>query len=309
MSRIDRARRKLAGKLEEHVKRCFREANGQPPSPLYHYTSPAGFRGIITTRSLWATDFRHVRGDPDELHHAEEAILDAVSSLSKEYGSRSLPRRVCDHFGTEFRRLPASGLPDMRIYLGCFCTQVDDAELWPEYGEGGSGLSIGLPILRESHAHAASAMLMRVSYDVEGQARLFADQARSTLRLVQNSELFNDTPTGTECTVNLLTLAAHFCCCTKKPKYASENEWRMVVQTRDPPQDLEFNDSAARPYLVWPLRDAGRLPALSSVHVGGSSAMNRDEVREFLAQEGYGTEGNEPMPEIITSAAARTSKG
>src|SRR4051812_26827939 len=52
------------------------------PSTLYHYTSPAGFLGIMATRKLWASSIRHMN-DATEYRYAHNVFEEAMSTAAQ----------------------------------------------------------------------------------------------------------------------------------------------------------------------------------------------------------------------------------
>ena len=50
-----------------------------PENPLYHYTSLEGLRGIVDSRTLWATDIRYLN-DAQELHHFGQLVIAEIDA-------------------------------------------------------------------------------------------------------------------------------------------------------------------------------------------------------------------------------------
>jgi hypothetical protein len=54
----------------------------QPRSTLYHYSSPDGFLGIVSSKQLWFSDLGSTN-DPREIQFGFEKFLRAVEDLLK----------------------------------------------------------------------------------------------------------------------------------------------------------------------------------------------------------------------------------
>jgi hypothetical protein len=121
------------------------------PSVLYHYTSPAGLKGILETSSLWATDADFLN-DAQELQFGRPQLCDALltqaESLypgdrtpdgSAEWSRAAVMRSAVDHL----RRVDAiSRAQAEQAYVACFCDHDDLLSQWRDYGISG-GYAIG----------------------------------------------------------------------------------------------------------------------------------------------------------------------
>jgi len=91
---------------------------------IYHYTTMAGFKGIVESREIWATDLRYMN-DPTEL------------KLGYDY----LNRTVCEsgNSGNTIERDPS-----IPIFACSFSKHEDVLSQWRAYAKGG-GVAIGFP--------------------------------------------------------------------------------------------------------------------------------------------------------------------
>jgi hypothetical protein len=48
-----------------------------PPPELFHYTSPEGFMGIVTTKTLWASDMLSLN-DASEIQYPQRMIAEVL---------------------------------------------------------------------------------------------------------------------------------------------------------------------------------------------------------------------------------------
>jgi hypothetical protein len=59
-----------------------RDVHSPAPRPLWHYTTASGLEGILSSRSLWASDVQYMN-DASELSYAEGLIADEVRNVFK----------------------------------------------------------------------------------------------------------------------------------------------------------------------------------------------------------------------------------
>jgi hypothetical protein len=110
------------------------------PEKLWHYTSIQGFHGIVTSRTVWATDLRFLN-DREEFVHAQ---LIAKKMLGR------IPERNAD--GYPIRELLAKAvalafesgpLLRLQVFVASFSAAEDDLGQWRGYSLGSSGVSVG----------------------------------------------------------------------------------------------------------------------------------------------------------------------
>jgi len=112
------------------------EANAeeQPPSILYHYTSAEGLLGILQTRELWATNVLYLN-DASELSDAREVFRSELDSAQLGLGGI-----------TEIlsKRIPFYSM-DIPIehFVASFCEDGDLLGQWRAYSSRGTGYSVG----------------------------------------------------------------------------------------------------------------------------------------------------------------------
>lgn len=112
--------------------------HSQPPRLLYHYTSLGGLRGIIASRSFWASDVRFMN-DASELAYAAEVISNVVAETLATVTSSVLKKVLPDYPG--FANAFEYG---ERPFVACFCTRADLLSQWRGYSAGKVGYSLGV---------------------------------------------------------------------------------------------------------------------------------------------------------------------
>jgi hypothetical protein len=132
----------------------------KPSGPLYHYTSAAGLIGIVKSRTLWATDHRHLNDRKE--HRIGSTLIQTEldrSGLEKEH------RYVFDRFVSEVEK---------GFFVLSFSERGDQLSQWRAYCPDGNGYSLGFAqnnALFDS-AQQNSFNLIRCVYNQEEQETL-----------------------------------------------------------------------------------------------------------------------------------------
>lgn len=118
---------------------------------IYHYTTMAGFKGIIESREIWATDLRYMN-DPTEL------------KLGYEY----LNKMVCET-GNSGNTIEMD--PSIPIFACSFSKHKDVLSQWRAYAKGG-GVAIGFPRNLLQNVAAANDYVLEdcIYYDLEDES-------------------------------------------------------------------------------------------------------------------------------------------
>lgn len=107
------------------------------PSPLYHYTSDVGLRGILESGRIWLTDMFRLN-DPSELRHG---FSHAVKLLSER--AKTGPEEA-QLFAEIFADVITDGLERSAHYFVCsFSTNGDELGQWRAYADNGRGYALG----------------------------------------------------------------------------------------------------------------------------------------------------------------------
>ena len=89
------------------------------PPLLYHYTHRTALSGILSSKSIWATDARQLE-DPSEIRYgfeiAQEILSDELTSADKS-GQKSM--HACLEIGLSEMNLVSDCSSD--AYVACFC--------------------------------------------------------------------------------------------------------------------------------------------------------------------------------------------
>lgn len=104
---------------------------------MYHYTSEAGFSGILQSREIWLSDLQ-ASNDPRDLQMGLNTLKVISEEIAeKEYSAENA--RVLTAMTAKMIRY----FENARCYTACFTPHADSLNMWREYGSGGEGFSIG----------------------------------------------------------------------------------------------------------------------------------------------------------------------
>lgn len=216
------------------------------PSKLFHYTTVEGFIGIITSRSLWASDMLSLN-DASEASYPFRIITEAL-----EAGRPGVPQEHRRRFETQLTEyLFRMCTP----FVACFCEDGDLLSQWKGYGNGGEGFALGVsPSWLLSLDSSIGFRLQRVIYDVDqqvGLVRMLLDHVSSLLARRSFSDQ-EQREVWQQAAASLGPWVVMF----KDPVFREEREWRLV-KVMPIPRPCSFRRSGRRivPYVEIPVRD------------------------------------------------------
>lgn len=261
-------------------------------SNLYHYTSGQGLDGILSSRSIWATDAAFLN-DWREITYAAEPLIDRLESYVAGLPSPDPPEGRPDSVEENrsiiansalgaikrFIRVPPSEhrfhYIDGATYVACLTEDYDQLGQWRGYGK--SGYAIGFD--RESLG-AAAPILGPVRYGRDAVETLCAE-------IIAYFE--NRRPTGHPGTGGFFD-AVNFCmprlAFVKHAAFAQEREWRLVHSRYNQPlEDVQVRTSPTLiPYVQCPFDDL----AVREIVIGpGGDLHSERAVRALLQARGY----------------------
>lgn len=184
------------------------------PGILYHFCTHKTAEKILSSGVLWACDLRKSKNDPHELECGYKLLEEVVAErqdLIKSHNELDVAQ--------EFRTLC--------FHIACLSSELTVRSQWEDYADGGAGCAIGF-------AHDELEALRREEgidfLPVVYEAGTRRGNFRSLLDVVSEcrSQLHN--AGFVECVLALLAGLANT---TKCPKYACENEWRLLVSCDD----------------------------------------------------------------------------
>jgi hypothetical protein len=115
------------------------------PETLWHYTSYAAFEKILTSKSIWASDYRFLN-DREEFRHCRKLALE-LAETQVEFTQDQLPAR---EFLIKALNVALNTGPleesRLRIMVASFSEHGDQLSQWRGYAGQSTGVSIGLDL-------------------------------------------------------------------------------------------------------------------------------------------------------------------
>jgi Protein of unknown function (DUF2971) len=272
---------------------AFLERTRKRPETVYHYTTAEGLLGILSTRTIWASNVQFLN-DYLEVEFARIVTEAALRQLAAE-----VPSFVCDAFGYS---QPSAVDEDLRplfklvretpsgaSYVACFCNDGDILSQWRGYANRGGGYAIGIstkPFLDEAYdrskATGTPAIPLPVLYTRAEQAESVWNLVKIVPTIIANPpalalderELWKFT---------LLTLAFNMLR-LKDPVFSEEKEWRLLVTGRT----VRFRVSGGRfvPFVEYQFKPEDVIVIVQGPTANATSA--EASLRFFLDKTGFG---------------------
>lgn len=265
-----------------------RAVMGRPIPDLYHYTSAIGLTGILSSRTLWATDCRALN-DASELLYAETVVREAVQAEAENAPS------ICRDFLRKFSGYGQFFAERMRVHVASFCERGDSLSQWREYARTGYSLGFSgasLEDLPDCH-------IVRVEYSPDIQRRLIRETVAVHMPLLEAVLLTQDINNINTAGSYLASQIAFYIPAFKNPAFEDEREWRAVTGAIPATLKTRTMGDLAQPYIELSLEvTLGMgLPLVGVVHspfISPTTAL--PELRCVLAKHGY-------SPELAASSA------
>jgi hypothetical protein len=198
--------------------------SNNPTAPLFHYTTIQGFRGIIGSKHLWASDARFLN-DWSEIRYVASIIEPAL-----DMRRHVEPRRV-----DEIRKLQTAldGWTHAHhrhpgIYVCSLSENGNQLSQWRAYCPNGGGVSIGFDSVElHTSMFRRGVITVKVCYDLELQKRI----VEGLLDHLLYGEI-EDAYMGASRTESLVEefrqLLSIIGPVLKHPGFGEEAEWRLV---------------------------------------------------------------------------------
>ena len=205
-----------AGAWQELYKRVA----SRPRRKLFHYTSVGGLAGILSSRSLWATDAEFLN-DPSETQYTRNLIATVWAEMAK---SLSPPLREAFDIvlGTA-----AETSKETDVFVASFSERGDELAQWVAYTPRVAGLSIGFrPKMFDvdNMPH-----LWKVVYSPVQQKRIVSDIIKRYVDAFSKPSFMEDLDQFSTLGA-VMNLILHHCTLFFKDKaFATEREWRLVT--------------------------------------------------------------------------------
>ncbi|MDH6265763.1 hypothetical protein M2360_001153 [Rhizobium sp. SG_E_25_P2] len=254
-----------------------------PPKKLSHYTTLSGLEGIVTLKSLWASNASFLN-DKAELTHALNASKKAIKLLSSEKAMRAWGPAI----KSAFEELE-SGL-QAQSYVACFCSDDDNLSQWRGYGGAVQGVSLTFEQstltkrLKKNSAH-----LQQVIYAKVSTAQKLRDALEAELRDIAELEEVLGPSSEEEQQADILGRISRLLPKFKHLGFKDEREWRYVVQKKIPPRDMKFRvlQNKIVPYIEIGACEEN-FPIISvRIGPGTDQDLTARSVETFMKARGY----------------------
>jgi len=207
---------------------------------LFHYTTAAGFDGMLKSDEFWAT--RHdFLNDPSELVHAQSALRSVVEHWEAEHELPDTPAgRVQRSFLNKLGTISRSRTVDP-CFVASFSTHSDALPMWREYADQGKGFAVafrGKKLIEMAQASSHNARLLPVVYDAEFQQAMLGNWSASILNGLANLPVGLSKPGRILALLKVVTqvkaMWGTIAPVMKHPAYKSEAEFRLVTTPKFP---------------------------------------------------------------------------
>jgi len=267
---------------------------------LHHYTDAAGFEGIVSSKTLRGTHFRHLN-DKGELSAGECLINEEVKKLAPHLGTAN-QKWFVETFEPIHRQMSLSTLGD--IFVASLSEHDDHLSQWRGYGDHAAGYSLGfakfrLPAPEANPPNATQALhLAKCGYDEDNyRARVrhvLTDSAKGFERFVaSHAKTYEQADAiARQATALALRRVAMLVLGYKVAAFREEAEWRLIaIPHKGAERQISFRPARGVlvPYVPIDLCEEGELIALSSVVLGPTVEPERGEhgARMLLSRYGY----------------------
>jgi hypothetical protein len=115
------------------------------PAEVWHYTSLAGFEGILASGRVWATE-AHFTTDETEFVHAREVAQQFLEQFEPQDDNTARAKQTAlDTLAHAFDQGPLSP-SKTEIFVASFCAAEDLKSQWMEYADAGRGVSLAFDL-------------------------------------------------------------------------------------------------------------------------------------------------------------------
>lgn len=159
------------------------------PPMLWHYTPKwEGLAGILRSRKLWATDYRHQRTDEFEFRHADKAILQLAEELAADDSLSAWHHARVEAWLQRLRTDPWANAAE-RLFITSFCERGDNADVWREFAAAHSGFAIEFELLCDEEVEGLDfgLIVMQVDYD---EAAVTSRLRHLVLKILETSQRY-----------------------------------------------------------------------------------------------------------------------
>lgn len=258
-----------------------RDAQDKPSSPVFHYTSWDGFRGIMQNQSFWLHSIYHMN-DEKELDYGLAIARDELERRHS-VGDKLVKAFVEPQLAKDRVQAIRQGF---EFYSMSFGERDDDGQ-WQTYGESRRGIAIGFgPTLfanvdPDSARPEDNVYVARVLYGPDETVQLQGeaiDAALSRLKSMRDSVGRSESGLFLGSIATLMNVALVWnSITTKGTQWGHEKELRMLAvnDLENPHLPIRVRDDG-RPYVIIPapLRKPG---IISEIMIGADAPLGAEK--------------------------------
>lgn len=261
------------------------------PRKLFHYTNMAGFKGIIESKSLWATDARYLN-DSQELIYGEKVVSEQLSIAAGRYDDEDI-KRLLDTTRRSYSKLEWG----LSIFTTSFSESEDDLSQWRGYGSSLGGVALQMDMRPFSCNHCDGSM-MKVVYDRTDQNRIIDGIIEQMIILYHRIKVHcSELLASIHCSIAFRAAVFPLILKFKSAYFSAEREWRLIKVHEDEGriQNLQHRLSSGLlvPYLALQLKSKRHKEfdqlSIEGLKLGPTSnaQLALHSIAEFMRHHGY----------------------
>jgi Protein of unknown function (DUF2971) len=247
------------------------------PEILYHYTSQDGLKGMLNSKTIWASKI-HYLNDSKEFALALGLASDELTKRIRAATSQGDSSRL------ELLRDCIYTIAEVNTCVCCFSERRDDLSQWRGYGGGNAGFSVGFTREWFTQVTETQGLSLRCCiYDPERQQRLIQDEIDGFFATNAEKEpdhwdrnlgyenpdkprTFKVLPHAGDDFANRLALIAPR---IKHKPFKNEKEWRLVAASVSV-HKLHHRPGRSMliPYYKIPIGDGDKFDSIREIVVG-----------------------------------------
>jgi hypothetical protein len=264
----------------------------QVPPLLYHYTSPEGLSGIVSSGTLYMTNASFLN-DSTEIQYGVGIVREAVDSFGE---GKSNPEIA--NFRTMIKAsIQAIFRSIFDVYVTCFSEDDNSLSQWRAYAKQGYSIAFSTAQLESvfTSSQRFTPILRKVEYDKDTVLARIQKLFEIAYRFSSDLQQSGAEASGS---LNLITILINHLIVlvpsAKDPSFSTEHEWRLIkplgLHVADERNQVEFRSGPMGlvPYVRMHAQDS-KLP-IAGIRYGPSSFpdLSRKALELIAKRHGYG---------------------
>ena len=173
----------------------------EPVPPLFHYTGAPAVRGILQSRSIWASGAQYMN-DWMEVVYGYNIIMKGLQELVE---NRKLPERSRAIFSDVLMLMQSPDSPFIDAYFVAFCEKGNLLSQWRAYaGTQGFAMEFDPLVIKgeltlTTDAPARNLRLAKIEYDPARQLNGFLELIEELSETIEDTKVENEREKSTLC--------------------------------------------------------------------------------------------------------------